>query len=45
MKCTLRWKQAEDAASWRQCWLEMALVADSAALGDVNEVHLEMEAG
>ena len=30
MKCTLRWKQAEDAASWRQCWLEMAQAADAA---------------
>jgi len=28
---------------WRR--LEMALVADGAALGGVNEVHLEMEAG
>ena len=30
MKSTLRWKQAEDAASWRQCWLEMAQAADGA---------------
>ena len=34
-----------DGTGRRQHRLEMALVADGAALGDVNEVHVEMEAG
>jgi hypothetical protein len=34
-----------DSTGCRRRQLEMALVADGVAHGDVNEVHLAMEAG